>query len=153
MRQLRVNSALLALALAPLVFAICVNITTGGSLAKALTGSNLWIFPFLVISGIVAAIYNYMQINEREKRGIRNPPVESIKAAKPTVGKVIRRLALTGNSESVSRSGQFDDLIEQPAPDTPPETVSLFILILAWPSESLDQGRRVGFAHGEAPGR
>jgi hypothetical protein len=125
MKQLRVNAVLLVLAIAPLIFAVFVNLATGGSLAKALTGSNLWIFPFLVLSGIAAVIYNFIQIDNREKLGQRNKPVESIRATKTTADRMIRRLALTGNSESAPQSSQFDDpdYTDQPAPDASSDTV------------------------------
>ena len=39
-RPLRINAALLAIALAPLVYSLCANLVTGGSLTAALQERN-----------------------------------------------------------------------------------------------------------------
>ncbi len=123
MRQLRVNVALLALAVSPLIFAICANLATGGSFSATLTRPNLWVIPFLLVSGAAAIVFNFMQIADRQREGRRNKPAATIMAAKPAVDRIIGRLALTSTSESTADSGEFDDAAHQPAPEASSDTL------------------------------
>jgi hypothetical protein len=109
MRQLRVNAALLAFALAPLVYGLCANIVTGGSFAAALDSRNLWVFPFLIASGATFLIYNYNQAADRQSQEPPDKRVESLITTVPAVEKVVRRRALTAGSQHSEQSGQFNE--------------------------------------------
>jgi len=117
-RQLRINTALLAFAVAPLVFDVCINLVTGGSFARALEGSNAWVFPFLIASGSALFIYNLREARSRQQQ-LSSVPRERMSR----VDKVINRRALTSSSATSSLDDQFDEPTDQPAPDVPPATV------------------------------
>jgi hypothetical protein len=119
MRQLRVNLALLAFALAPLVFDICTSLVTGGSLSKALDDRNLWVLPFLISSGVALFVYNWHEAEERqEKDTLRN-----IQESVPTVNRVMRRLALTAESSTSTQADISDSPSSQFQSEAIGETV------------------------------
>src|SRR5215469_13451004 len=119
MRQFRVNAVLLAFAVAPLVFAVCANLATGGSLAKALEGSNLIVFPFLLLSGAAMLIYNFSEASKRRDQQLPNKPVEAIKAVRPAVRKIRNQLALTGGADPPPGQSQAEGAADEAYPDTP----------------------------------
>lgn len=107
MRQLRVNAALFAFAVAPLVFSVCVNLATGGSIPKALSTNTLVVLPFLMTSAAVSFIYNFREVKDREARGLPNRPLDTIKAARPTAERIAERLAITGGLGPGPRASSF----------------------------------------------
>lgn len=123
MRQFRVNAVLLAFAVSPLVFAVCANLATGGSLAKALEGSNLIAFPFLLLSGAAMLIYNFTEASKRRDQQLPNKPIQAIKAVRPTVRKIRNQLALTGGAVSGPGQSQAEEPDGEAYPDTPSATV------------------------------
>src|SRR6266704_1839977 len=131
MRQLRFNSALLAFALAPLVFDLCASLVTGGSFANALSSGNLWFFPFLIASGTILFINNFREVKKRHDREIANRPFNGLRTAMPDVEKkikVIARRALPSGSASTFAAGTSQDADRhdpppQPPPEATPETL------------------------------
>lgn len=67
-RPLRINAALLAIALAPLVYSLCANLVTGGSFAAALQERNWWVFLVLLASGAIYFASNYKEAAERQRK-------------------------------------------------------------------------------------
>ena len=118
MRQLRVNTALLAFAIAPIVFAICANLVTGGSLSKALEGDNVWAFPFLIASGGALILYNIREAQSRQRQLSKVPHDRMSR-----VDKVVSRLALTSGSDAIPLDDHIDESADQSIPYASPITV------------------------------
>jgi hypothetical protein len=127
MRQLRVNAALLAFALAPLIYGLCANIVTGGSFAAALDSRNLWVFPFLIASGATFFIYNYMQATALRGKGPPDKRVEGLITTVPAVDKVVRRRALAIGSHSTEQNSQFSGHRQEAAAVDYAETVEALV--------------------------
>jgi hypothetical protein len=119
MRQIQGNVALLALALAPLIFGLCTNLVTGGSLAAALDESNLWVFPFLVASGVGTFIFNFGQVTDRQNKVPPDKRIESLVTIVPAV----RRAQLALTSGSSKPDSYFDEPLKETVREASPETL------------------------------
>ena len=127
MRQLRINAAFLAFALAPLIYDLCASLVTGGSFGAALDEHNLWVFPFLVASGVTTLIYNYMQAADRQRLAPPDKRVENLITTVPVVNRVVKHRALVSGSGSLGDNDQADDYQEQRSPNASPETVESLV--------------------------
>lgn len=123
MRQLRVNLAFLAFALAPLVFDICASLVTGGSFSKALDERNLWVLPFLIFSGTALFVYNWREAEERQKKD----PTRNLETTVPAVNRVMHRRALATSSNLPPQADSSDSPVGQPEPSAVGETVQNLI--------------------------
>ena len=120
-RPIRINVALLVVAVAPLIFGLCSNIVTGGSFAAALKEKNLWVYPFLVTSGVIYIMSNYKEVGKAAGRPIKVSPDKLGEQIKD-LPSVVRR-ALEAASDSFKRDDEFDDRQEQTSFNDPPETL------------------------------
>jgi hypothetical protein len=124
-RPIRINAALLAVALAPLIFGLCSNIVTGGSFAAALQERNLWVYPFLVASGIIYIISNYKEAEKATSDPSQVSPEkigENIAGALPSAVKAVKR-ALVSVPDSFGQDDEPGDQRQGTAFDEPPETL------------------------------
>ena len=118
-RPLRINAALLAIALAPLIFSLCTNLVTGGSFTAALQERNWWVFLFLVASGAIYLVANYQEAAERQRKVPPDKRGEDFARALPPYDRVARRAL-----ERAESGRQSEDRQERAAaPAAAPETV------------------------------
>ena len=121
-RPLRINAALLAIALAPLVYSLCANLVTGGSLTAALQERNWWIFLVLLASGAIYFASNYKEAAERQQKVPPDKRGEDFARVIPPYDRAARR-ALEISSERTADGSQAEDHQERAASAAAPETV------------------------------
>ena len=121
-RPLRINAALLAIALAPLVYSLCANLVTGGSLTAALQERNWWIFLVLLASGAIYFASNYKEAAERQRKVPPDKRGEDFARVIPPYDRAARR-ALESSSERTANGSQAEYHQERAASAAAPETV------------------------------
>jgi hypothetical protein len=123
-RPLRINAALLAIALAPLVYSLSANLVTGGSLTAALQERNWWIFLVLLASGAIYFASNYKEATERQQKVPPDKRGEDFARVIPPYDRRVARRALEASSVRTANGSQAEGHQERPGSGAAaPETV------------------------------
>jgi len=121
-RPIRINAALLAIALAPLVYSLCANLVTGGSFTAALKERNWWIFLVLLASGAIYFASNYKEAAERQQKVPPDKRSEDFARVIPLYDRAARR-ALESSTDWTANDSQAEDHQERAASAAAAETV------------------------------
>jgi hypothetical protein len=128
-RAIRINTGLLVIALAPMIFSLCTNIVTGGSFSDALNEENWWVYPFLVASCVICIISNYKEAEKAADDPAKISPVklgEYATEALPAVAKAARR-ALGGLPVSSRVGNEFGYDSDEKYSNETPETLQTLV--------------------------